>query len=153
MSDRPSLREELAAAARRVADEGLVVGTGGNLSVRDGDDVLVTASGVDLARCTADDVVAVGLDGAPRDPAAPAPTSELPLHIGVYADSGCTAVVHVHAPWSTAVACVLDELPVAHYQQLLLGGPIRVARSVATDTSSPRATARAASRAASVARS
>lgn len=127
MSHRPSLCEELAAAARRVADEGLVVGTGGNLSVRDGDDVLVTASGVDLARCTADDVVAVGLDGAPRDPAAAAPTSELPLHLGVYADSGCAAVVHVHAPWSTAVACVLDELPVAHYQQLLLGGPIRVA--------------------------
>ena len=44
MSDRPGLREELAAAARRVADEGLVVGTGGNLSVRDGDDVLVTAA-------------------------------------------------------------------------------------------------------------
>ncbi len=127
MSDRPGLREELAVAARRVADEGLVVGTGGNLSVRDGDDVLVTASGVDRARCTADDVVAVGLDGAPRDTAAAAPTSELPLHLGVYADSGCAAVVHVHAPWSTAVACVLDELPVAHYQQLLLGGPIRVA--------------------------
>ena len=32
-----------------------------------------------------------------------------------------------HAPFSTAIACVLDELPVLHYQQLLLGGTIRVA--------------------------
>ena len=144
MSYRPGLREELAAAARRVADEGLVVGTGGNLSVRDGDDVLVTASGVDLARCTADDVVAVGLDGTPRDPDAAAPTSELPLHLGVYADSGCAAVVHVHAPWSTAVACVLDELPVAHYQQLLLGGPIRVAPYATFGTPEPAAGVRAA---------
>jgi L-fuculose-phosphate aldolase len=28
---------------------------------------------------------------------------------------------------TTAVACVLDELPVLHYQQLLLGGGVRVA--------------------------
>jgi len=41
--------------------------------------------------------------------------------------AGGTAVVHTHAPWSTAVACVLDELPVLHYQQLLLGGAVRVA--------------------------
>ncbi|WP_300643993.1 class II aldolase/adducin family protein [Nocardioides sp.] len=119
----------LAAAARRTAEEGLVVGTGGNLSVRDGDRLLVTASGVDLARCTAADVVAVGLDGTPLEPASPAPTSELPLHLGVHTDarSGAGAVVHVHAPWSTAAACVLDELPVVHYQQLLLGGSVRVA--------------------------
>lgn len=125
----PTPQELLAAAARRTAEEGLVVGTGGNLSVRDGERLLVTATGVDLARCTAADVVAVGLDGTPLDPAAPAPTSELPLHLGVHADarSGAGAVVHVHAPWSTAAACVLDELPVVHYQQLLLGGSVRVA--------------------------
>ena len=56
------------------------------------------------------------------------PTSELGLHLGVYADQPARgAVVHTHAPWSTAVACVLDELPVLHYQQLLLGGAVRVA--------------------------
>jgi L-fuculose-phosphate aldolase len=55
------------------------------------------------------------------------PTSELGLHLGVYAGSGSDAVVHTHAPGSTAVACVLDELPVLHYQQLLLGGAVRVA--------------------------
>jgi L-fuculose-phosphate aldolase len=123
----PTPQELLAAAARRTAEEGLVVGTGGNLSVRDGERLLVTATGVDLARCTAADVVAVGLDGTPLDPAAPAPTSELPLHLGIHADTGAGAVVHVHAPWSTAAACVLDELPVVHYQQLLLGGSVRVA--------------------------
>ena len=119
--------EALAEVARRVADEGLVVGTGGNVSVRAGDDVLVTRSGVDLARCSVDDVVAVAADGTPRDPHGPTPTSELPRHLGVYAATGAAAVVHVHAPASTAVACVLDELPVVHYQQLLLGGTVRVA--------------------------
>ena len=55
------------------------------------------------------------------------PTSELDLHLDVYAATDAAAVVHTHAPFSTAVACVLDELPVLHYQQLLLGGTIRVA--------------------------
>jgi len=36
-------------------------------------------------------------------------------------------VVHTHAPMATALACVLDELPVIHYQMLLLGGSVRVA--------------------------
>jgi L-fuculose-phosphate aldolase len=29
---------------------------------------------------------------------------------------------------ATALSCVLDEVPVVHYNQLALGGPIRVAR-------------------------
>ena len=28
---------------------------------------------------------------------------------------------------ATALSCVLDELPVVHYQMLALGGPVRVA--------------------------
>ena len=41
----------------------------------------------------------------------------------------CTAraVVHTHAPQATAVSCVRDSLPVIHYQQILLGGEIKVA--------------------------
>ena len=121
-----SAREQVAAAARRVAAEGLVVGSAGNLSLREGDRVAVTASGVDLATCTAEQVTEVDLEGRVLAGSL-APTSELALHLGVYADTGTTAVVHSHAPWSTAVACVLDELPVLHYQQLTLGGVVRVA--------------------------
>jgi L-fuculose-phosphate aldolase len=120
-------RAALATAARRVAEHGLVIGTGGNLSVRHGDVVLVTATGVDLATCGIDDVVLVDLAGRTLDDPGPEPTSELALHLGVYADSGAQAVVHVHAPYSTAIACVLEELPVIHYQQLSLGGVVRVA--------------------------
>jgi L-fuculose-phosphate aldolase len=120
------LRDDVAAAARRLAHEGLLVGTAGNVSARVGDLVGVTASGVVLAGCRAEDVTVVTpagelVEGELR------PTSELALHLGVYAETGTAAVVHTHAPWSTAVACVLEELPVVHYQQLLLGGAIRVA--------------------------
>ena len=121
-----SLREEVAAASRRLAAEGLLVGTAGNVSARDGDRVAVTGTGVVLGECTPDDVTVVSLTGDVLEGAL-VPTSELGLHLGVYAGSDSAAVVHTHAPYSTAAACVLVELPVLHYQQLLLGGEIRVA--------------------------
>lgn len=123
------LRAGVADACRRLADAGLLIGTAGNVSARSGDLVAVTATGVTLGGCTAADVTVVDLTGRVVEGAL-APTSELALHLGVYADGPAEqrgAVVHTHAPFATAVACVLDELPVLHYQQLALGGAIRVA--------------------------
>lgn len=124
-----SAREEVAAAARRLAAEGLLVGTAGNVSLREGDRIAVTATGVVLADCGPDDVTVVSASGEVLDGSL-VPTSELDLHLAVHAaraDARSGAVVHTHAPYSTAAACVLVELPVLHYQQLLLGGEVRVA--------------------------
>ena len=121
-----SRREHVATAARRLATEGLLVGTAGNVSVRDGDRIAVTATGVVLRDCTAEQVSVVTRSGEVVEGSL-LPTSELDLHLNVYDATDAAAVVHTHAPYSTAVACVLDELPVVHYQHLLLGGTIRVA--------------------------
>ena len=121
--------ENVARTARRLAAEGMLIGTAGNVSVRDDDHVFVTATGVTLADCSADDIVKVTLDGEIRS-GRMVPTSELSLHLGVYARAhDVRAVVHTHAPFATALACVagLDTLPVLHYQQLALGGEVRVA--------------------------
>jgi L-fuculose-phosphate aldolase len=136
-------RAAVAAASRRLAAEGLLVGTAGNVSLRSGDQVAVTPSGLDLAACRPEDVTVVSLSGEVLSGRL-APTSELDLHLGVYADSGAGAVVHTHAPYSTALACVLDELPVVHYQQLLLGGAIRVAPYATFGTAELAAHVRAA---------
>lgn len=121
-----SEREAVAAAARRLAAEGLVLGTAGNVSAcRDGR-VAVTATGAVLERITPEQVVVVDLEGQLLAGEL-APTSELALHLGAYRRYAVGAVVHTHAPMATAVACVLDELPVIHYQMEPLGGPVRVA--------------------------
>jgi L-fuculose-phosphate aldolase len=120
------IRDHVAAAARRLADHGLLIGTAGNVSAREGDRIAVTGTGVVLGACTADDVTLVSAEGEVLQGSL-VPTSELELHLGIYADTAAAAVVHTHAPYSTAVACVLDDLPVIHYQQLLLGGAVRVA--------------------------
>lgn len=121
-----STRQAVVEACHRLAAAGLVVGTAGNVSLRDGDRVLVTASGASFATMTEQHVVEVDLHGRVLDGAFE-PTSEIALHLGVYAAYGSAAVVHTHAPAATAVACVHEELPVFHYALLALGGAVPVA--------------------------
>ncbi|MFJ9779797.1 class II aldolase/adducin family protein [Amycolatopsis sp. NPDC101161] len=119
-------RRAVARASNGLAAEGLLVGTAGNVSVRTGDHVAVTATGVVLGTAGPADVTVVDLDGRVVDGEL-APTSEMELHLGIYRRFGAGAVVHTHSPHATAVSLVLDELPCVHYQQLALGGSVRVA--------------------------
>jgi L-fuculose-phosphate aldolase len=118
--------EELVTTARRTVSDGLVVGTSGNVSVRVGDTVLVTPSGVPYDRLKPDDVTGVGLDGR-QVLGTLVPTSELPMHLAVYRTTGARAVVHTHAVHATAVSTLVTELPLIHYMAAALGGPVRVA--------------------------
>ncbi len=119
-------KEAVAAAARRLAAEGMVLGSAGNVSVLCDGLVAVTPTGAILSEARAADVPIVDLEGRQVDGDI-TPTSELPLHLGAYARYGAGAVVHTHAPVATALSCVLDELPVVHYQMIALGGSVRVA--------------------------
>jgi L-fuculose-phosphate aldolase len=119
-------REQVAAACRRLAEEGLVVGTAGNVSARAGEAVAISPTGAALATVTPEEVSVIDLDGEVVAGDLE-PTSELELHLGVYRRYDAGAVVHTHAPMATALSCVLDELPCIHYQMLLLGGTVRVA--------------------------
>jgi len=119
-------RRQVVAACRRLVDDRLVVGTAGNVSVRSGDLVVVTPSGVDVGSLSAELVGVHRLDGSRVD-AALSPTSELPLHLAIYAATDATSVVHHHAVASTALSLVVDEIPTSHYYSALFGGRVRVA--------------------------
>jgi L-fuculose-phosphate aldolase len=128
-------RDEIVRACRKLSAAGLVVGTAGNVSVRVGDLVAVTPSGVDYAELAASDVGVHRLDGTPVE-ARLAPTSELPLHLAVYgacagagagAGSGAAAIVHTHSVAATAVSTLADEVPAIHYYVAMFGGAVRVA--------------------------
>jgi L-fuculose-phosphate aldolase len=119
-------REEVAAASRRLAAEGLIIGTAGNLSARRDDRVAITPTGAMLERLEPEQVTVVDLEGQVVGGELE-PTSEIALHLGVYRRYEAGAVVHTHAPVATALSCVLDELPCVHYSMLLLGGSVPVA--------------------------
>ncbi|MGW5054479.1 class II aldolase/adducin family protein [Actinokineospora sp. NPDC004072] len=121
-----AVRDEVARQSRRLAADGMVLGTAGNVSARDGDLVAITPTGIRLAEVRAEQVTIVDLDGSVVEGTL-APTSELDLHLGVYRRFRAGAVVHTHATMATAVSLVLDELPCVHYQLMELGGTVRVA--------------------------
>jgi L-fuculose-phosphate aldolase len=119
-------REQVASVSRRLAAEGLVLGTSGNVSARRGEEVAITPTGAVLAELEPEQVTVVDLGGEHVDGDL-APTSEIELHLGVYRRYDAGAVVHTHAPMATALSCVLDEVPCVHYGMLQLGGAVPVA--------------------------
>ena len=119
-------REAVASASRHLAEKGLVIGTAGNISARLGDLIAVTPTGSDLGTVTAEMITVIDLGGQVVDGDL-APTSEVPLHTGIYAATNALAITHAHAMASTALSCCHDELPALHYSCLELGGAPRTA--------------------------
>lgn len=119
-------RELIAEFARRLRPDGLVIGTAGNLSVRSGDLVAVTPSGLDYDALTPARICVVDLEGRVAQGRC-RPSSELPLHLQIYARSDTAAVVHTHSPYATVLGTVVPELPPIHYLIADLGGRVRVA--------------------------
>jgi L-fuculose-phosphate aldolase len=116
----------VAAYGRRMTADGLVVGTSGNLSIRNGDLMAVTPTGHAYETLTPGLVCVHQLDGAAVEGEL-APTSELPIHQLIYEHTDAVAVVHTHSTAATVVSTLVEELPTIHYILAVMGGPIRVA--------------------------
>jgi L-fuculose-phosphate aldolase len=123
-----SARTQLVSYSARLLDDGLAVGSAGNMSVRAGDVVAITPSGIGYADLRPADICLVTPDGTQLDePDAETPSSETPMHLAIYAATGAAAVVHTHSPEVIALSATRTELPAIHYAITGLGGPVRVA--------------------------
>ncbi|MFF7682597.1 class II aldolase/adducin family protein [Microbacterium sp. NPDC007973] len=105
-----SALDDLIAAGRALVDAGLSPGTTGNVSVRDGDRLLMSGTGTRLGSLTPDDIAILTLDGAIVSGARP--SKEVPLHVAMFArNPEHRAVVHVHSPSTVAVSCLEPWAP------------------------------------------
>jgi L-fuculose-phosphate aldolase len=121
-------RAQLVSYSARLLDDGLAVGSAGNMSVRAGDTVAITPSGISYAEMRPEDVCLVTLDSAePAGIVQETPSSETPMHLAIYAATKAGAVVHTHSPEVIALSAAREELPAIHYAITGLGGPVRVA--------------------------
>lgn len=120
-------------AAQRMAKQGLVVGTSGNVSMRVKDSsgrqlLAITPTDRYYDSIDADDVAIVGFDGN-RIEGELTSSIETMMHIGIYrAREKVNAVIHTHPVFGGIVSVVGMEIPpILDDQVTYLGGEIRVA--------------------------
>ena len=116
-----ALRGEIVEIARRLADLGLNRGTSGNVSVRNGETLLVTPSGVPAEQLTPQSIVS--LDFAGQVLTAGKPSTEWHFHRAILAARlEVGAIIHTHSLYATTLACLHREVPAFHYMIAVAGG-------------------------------
>ena len=116
-----SLPAEVVAVAREMHRRGLVAGTAGDVSARDGGLVHITPSGLRYPDMTENDLVTLDADGAVVVGERP-PSSERRVHLAAYAarpDAG--AIVHTHSGYATAWSFVGEPLASAALERATCG--------------------------------
>ncbi len=97
-------KELLAAFMRRLYRQRLTTTSGGNISIRCGENILLTPSGTDKGELQAADVGVVDLSGKPLDKSF-RPSIESEIHLEIYRRyNNITAVVHAHPLAASAFA-------------------------------------------------
>jgi L-fuculose-phosphate aldolase len=96
------LQSAVVDAAREMLRLGLVTGTSGNASARDGESVLITPASMPYEEMTESDLVSLGPDGEPAESDG-VPSSEWRVHLAIYrARPDVDAIVHTHSVHATA---------------------------------------------------
>lgn len=107
------LLAELGRYGKRIVDRGLVVGPGGNTSVRDGHTMWISPSGHALDEVDEASWVPVEIDSGQPLRTQHRPSSEVDLHLALYRRrSDVEAVVHTHPTTTIAVISAgFDTIP------------------------------------------
>ena len=119
------IREAIVVASIDLVRSGLNNGTAGNISVREGDQMLITPSGIAPDKTDASMIAALPLSGSGEWSGRTKPSSEWRLHRDILCrreDVG--AVVHTHSPYATILATQQREIPALHYMIAAFGGSV-----------------------------
>ena len=125
-------RVQLVSYSARLLADGLAVGSAGNLSIRLGDVVAITPSGIAYHEMRPEDICLVAASSREHEHEhehanTETPSTETPMHLAIYARTTAAAIVHTHSPEVIALSAGRAELPAIHYAITGLGGPVRVA--------------------------
>lgn len=117
------LREQLLGITKKLSAIGLNQGTSGNVSVRSGDGLLITPTGVKTEEMTPHDMVHMDFSGQVQGNTDIKPSSEWRFHRDILqARPEVGAVIHTHSMFATSMACLRRDIPPFHYMIALVGG-------------------------------
>ncbi len=115
------LRQQLLDTSLRMVELGLNRGSSGNASVREGDGMLITPSALPASAMTTASMVRMDLSGNVLQGGKP--SSEWRFHRDILAARPeIDAVLHMHSPYATTIACLRRDVPAVHYMIAMAGG-------------------------------
>ncbi|KJS81235.1 MAG: aldolase [Peptococcaceae bacterium BICA1-8] len=123
------LREEVIKIGKGLVEQGLVVSTWGNISVKnDHRSFFITPSGMEYQLLEPNDLVLIDLEGNILE-GHRKPSSEMQLHLAFYQHrSDITAIVHTHSIYASAYSVARKPiLPLIEDMAQVIGGTIEVA--------------------------
>lgn len=114
-------RQSIIDACREMNARGLNQGTSGNISLREGDGLLITPTSMPYDAMKPGDIVAMRLDGSVIG--AGRPSSEWRFHLDILRERpDVGAVVHAHPNYCTTLAIMERSIPPIHYMIAAAGG-------------------------------
>ena len=118
-----AVKKDLVLIGRTAYMKGLTAGWGGNLSVRiDHDRILITPHKKSLGLLTADDILAVNLEGELIE-CSGRPSTETAMHLTLYKNIDIGAVLHLHPPCLNSLIARGMSLELDTFEsRLTLGG-------------------------------
>lgn len=115
------LRSEIVATCLRMNELGINQGTSGNASARIKGGLLITPSGVPYEEMRPGQIVAMDMKGGHGGDWLP--SSEWRFHRDILQSRPeAGAVIHTHANYCTALACLGRDIPAFHYMVAVAGG-------------------------------
>lgn len=120
-------RKSLVEYGKKMLEEKLTTGTGGNLSIfiRKDNVMLITPSGISYSETKEEDIVVMTLEGEVLE-GERKPSSEYDMHRIFYQKTdNVDSVVHTHSEYATVFACLQEEILPLHYIIGSVGNKVR----------------------------
>ena len=114
-------RQSIIDACRSMNALGINQGTSGNISLREGEGMLITPTSMPYDAMTPDDIIEMRLDG--KVVGNGRPSTEWRFHRAILAARPeVNAIVHAHPTYSTTLAIMERDIPAIHYMVAAAGG-------------------------------
>ncbi len=99
------IREQIVEIGKRLYNKNLISGYEGNISVREGEKIYITPSGLCKGFLSVDDIIVIDREGNLLE-GEKKPSSETKMHLKIYnTRSDIKGIVHAHPPVATGFAC------------------------------------------------
>jgi len=120
-------KRELVKYGKLLHDQGFVIGSGGNISIRDKNNIVIKKQGTNMATGGKEAYLSISFSAAAKGNRRL--SSETPLHLACYGARGdIGAVIHVHAPYSIAAGekTKVMQKSISYEFECVLGGNVPV---------------------------